>query len=76
MLVTIDEVLFFLLHKMEGNAMLKLRLMGTKNDIKWFNKFLSRSKNISVLQTSEFYQNKGTKKYYRVYVEIEKNKKS
>ena len=56
--------------------MLKLRLMGTKNDIKWFNKFLSRSKNISVLRTSEFYQNKGTKKYYRVYVEIEKNKKS
>ena len=56
--------------------MLKLRIMGTKNDIKWFSKFLSRNKNISVLEISEPYENKGTKKYYRVYVEVEKNKKA
>ena len=54
--------------------MLKIRLMGTKNDIKWFSKMLERSKKIRVLQISEMYNNKGTNKYYRTYVEVEKVK--
>jgi phage-related protein len=52
--------------------MLKVRLQGTKKDIKWFEKFLEQSDGIEVLQISEPYANKGTTKYFRVYVEVEK----
>ena len=45
--------------------MLKVRLMGTKNDIKWFERILDRIPKIEVL-------NKGTDKYYRVYVVIKR----
>ena len=55
--------------------MLKIRLMGTKNDIKWLRKILERNKRIQVLQFSELYTNKGTNKYYRAYVEVEKEQK-
>lgn len=55
--------------------MLKLRLQGTTNDIKWFRKILERDKRIKVIDFSEFYQNKGTKRYFRVYVNIEKETK-
>ena len=52
--------------------MLKLRLMGTPNDIKWFKKLLERHKRIKIVQESENYANKGTKRYYRTYLEIER----
>ena len=52
--------------------MLKIRLQGTTNDIKWFKKILERDKRINVLDVSEPYANKGTKKYFRVYAEVEK----
>lgn len=54
--------------------MLKIRLQGTTNDIKWFRKILERDKRIEVLQFSESFANKGTKKYFRVYAEVEKNR--
>ncbi len=41
--------------------MLKIRLMGTKNDIKWFEKILRRQPKVAVTEVSELYQNKGTK---------------
>ena len=43
--------------------MLKVRLMGTKNDIVWFQKILQRHPKIEVLEISELYSNKGTSKY-------------
>lgn len=49
--------------------------MGTKNDIKWFKKILEREKKIKVLGISDFFTNKGTNKYYRVYAEVEKASK-
>jgi hypothetical protein len=52
--------------------MLKVRLQGTKKDIKWFEKCLEQSKGIEVLEVSEPYANKGTTKYFRVYVEVDK----
>jgi hypothetical protein len=52
--------------------MLKVRLMGTKNDITWFGKMLQRNPKIEVMEFSELYSNKGTKKYYRAYVEVRK----
>ncbi len=53
--------------------MLKVRLMGTKNDIKWFGKILQRNPKIKVIEFSDLYQNKGTKKFYRAYVEVNKS---
>lgn len=41
--------------------MLKIRLQGTTNDIKWFKKILERDKRINVLDVSEPYANKGKK---------------
>lgn len=56
--------------------MLKIRLQGTTNDIKWFKKLLERDKRINVIQVSEPFSNKGTNKYYRVYADVEKETKS
>ncbi len=54
--------------------MLKIRLQGTTNDLKWFKKILDRDTRIHLLQISEPLVNKGTNKYFRVYAEVEKNK--
>lgn len=53
--------------------MLKVRLMGTKNDIKWFGKLLRRNPKIEVMEFSDLYPNKGTDRFYRVYVEVRKS---
>ena len=53
--------------------MLKIRLMGTKSDIAWFQKILSSNNKIEVLEISELYNNKGTSKYYRAYAEVKKS---
>ena len=53
--------------------MLKVRLMGTKNDIAWFQKILQRHPKIEVLEISELYSNKGTNKYSRAYAEVQKS---
>ena len=52
--------------------MLKIRLMGTKSDITWFQKILKRRKKRGVLEISELYSNKGTRKYYRAYAQVQK----
>ena len=52
--------------------MLKVRLMGTKNDIVWFQKILQRHPKVEVLEISELYSNKRTNKYYRAYAEVQK----
>ena len=52
--------------------MLKIRLMGTKSDIAWFQKILSSNNKIEVLEISELYSNKGTRKYYRAYAQVKK----
>lgn len=59
-------------HAWRNRLMLKVRLMGTKNDIAWFQKILQRHPKIEVMELSELYSNKGTSKYYRAYAEIEK----
>lgn len=50
--------------------MLKIRLMGTKKDIRWFEKLLKKQPEVVVEDFSELYQNKGTNRYYRVYAEV------
>ena len=52
--------------------MLKIRLQGTVRDIRWFKRLLERHPEIQVLQMSNIFSNKGTNRYFRAYVEIEK----
>ena len=52
--------------------MLKLRMQGTVHDLEWFRKFLEQQKEIQVLRVSEIYANKGTKRFFRMYAEIER----
>lgn len=54
--------------------MLKIRIQGTINDIKWFERLLLRSKELNIISFSEPYSNVGTKKYFRVYIDVERNK--
>lgn len=53
--------------------MLKVRLMGTKREMKGFRKSLERDKRFHVLRISEPYAIKGSNRYYRMYIEIERN---
>lgn len=50
---------------------LKIRLQGTLKDIQWFRRILEKHKELDVLEVSDAYANKGTSKYFRVYVEVE-----
>lgn len=52
--------------------MLEIRLMGTKSDIKWFERLLRRQRKVAVTEVSEMYPNKGTDRFYRAYVEVQK----
>ena len=49
--------------------MLKIRLQGTLKDIQC--RILEKHKELDVLEVSDAYANKGTSKYFRVYVEVE-----
>ena len=51
--------------------MLKIRMQVTVQDIQWFKGLLERHKEIKVKSVSEPFANKGTKRYFRVYAEIE-----
>lgn len=55
--------------------MLKIRLQGTVKDIRWFKRMLEKHPEIRVLQVSEIFSNKGTNRYFRSYVEVEKTEK-
>ena len=48
--------------------MLKIRLQGTKNDIRWFVRLLQRDKRFEL-------NNVSTDKYKRVYAEVSRKKK-
>ena len=53
--------------------MLKVRLMGTKMILNGLEKILQRNPKIKVTEFSDLYPNKGTKKFYRAYVEVNKS---
>ena len=52
--------------------MLKIRMQGTMQDLKWFRQLLERSESVQVNQVSEAFANKGTKRFFRMYAEVEK----
>ena len=54
--------------------MIKIRLMGKKEDIHEMIKRIYQIKGIEVMELSDFYTNKGTSKYVRIYMEVEQLK--
>ncbi len=50
--------------------MLKLRVMGTKNEIRWFIRLLQRDSRVGLENTSTFFSNKGTDRYKRLYTQV------
>ena len=55
--------------------MLKVRLMGQKNEIRWFLRVLGRNPKIQLENTSTFYNNKGTERFKRLYTEVHRIEK-
>ena len=55
-----------------GGDMVKMRLQGTKEDMEWLEKQLEKIPNVQITESSELFSNKGTNKYFRKYLEIEK----
>lgn len=55
--------------------MLKIRLMGTTEDIDWYKSILLENTKLEVKEFSKCYTNKGTDRYYRAYVEIERKER-
>lgn len=55
--------------------MLKIRMQGTLKDLKWFRQLLERSEEVQVNRVSEAFTNKGTKRFFRMYAEVEKVEK-
>ena len=53
--------------------MLKVRLMGTKTILSGSGRFYRGNSKIEVTEFSDLFPNKGTKKYYRAYVEVKKS---
>ena len=55
-----------------GGDMVKVRLQGTKEDMEWLEKQMEQLPNVQITESSELFSNKGTNKYFRKYLEIEK----
>lgn len=52
--------------------MIKVRMQGTKEEMKWLEDKLKDTSEIIITESSEAFQNKGTNRYFRRYLEIEK----
>ena len=55
-----------------GGDMVKVRLQGTKEEMEWLEKQMEQIPNVQITESSELFSNKGTNKYFRKYLEIEK----
>lgn len=52
--------------------MVKLRMMGTKNELKWMQRQLMRNSACEFNEFSEILPLRGTSKYHRMYVQVRK----
>ena len=52
--------------------MLKIRLMGTREDIAFFQRLVQNMPEFSVMSVSDVYSNSGTNRFSRCYIDIEK----
>ena len=50
--------------------MIKVRMQGTKEDMEWLEKQLRKDPAVLITESSQAFQNKGTNRYYRKYLEI------
>ncbi len=55
-----------------GGEMVKVRLQGTKEDMEWFVKQMELLSQVKIIQSSEVFSNKGTNRYFRRYLELER----
>jgi len=61
----------------DSEEILKLRVQATPEEIRGFGKFLERCEELGMCQVmnfSEMFSNKGTKKYYRAYTDVKLTK--
>ena len=56
--------------------MIKVRMQGTKREIRWFLKLLKRDSRFRLENTSAFFNNKGPDRYKRLYTEVHRKKES
>lgn len=69
----LGNVLFVLCYRkneVEVNEMMKLRLQGTKNEIRWFIRLLRREPRVNLENTPTFFSSKGTERYKRLYTQV------
>ncbi|MBR1634330.1 MAG: hypothetical protein IJ682_04610 [Lachnospiraceae bacterium] len=52
--------------------MLKIRLMGKTNDIKWYRKILDRDKRVRVTEHSEILPLGNSRRFFRGYSQVER----
>ena len=53
--------------------MVKIRLEGTTIELKRIRRIIERNRNYKVVNISDMLPNKGTKKYFRQYVDVKFN---
>lgn len=52
--------------------MLKIRAMGSREEIRWFQELLANSQTIELMDFSEIFPCANTRKYYRSYCQVQK----
>jgi hypothetical protein len=52
--------------------MLKIRLMGTREDIAFFQRLVQNMPELREMSVSDVYSNSGTDRFFRCYIDIEK----
>lgn len=52
--------------------MVKIRVQGTKDDIKWLEDKIRSLEEVDVTESSDIFHNQGTNRYFRKYMEVEK----
>lgn len=58
---------------LEEQTNVKGQTDGNEERYTWFGKILNNNSKIEVTEFSDLYPNKGTKKFYRAYVEVRKS---
>ncbi len=53
--------------------MVKMRLMGTKEELEEYRKILEEETKFKVIEFSEYYPIRNSSKFYRVYIELVEN---
>lgn len=55
----------------EESTMIKIRLMGTEEEINWMERQLCQMPQIRVLDSSDVFQLYGTNRFFRKYLQVE-----